>query len=263
MLRLVCLFLPIFLWAKPDLDYQKIEPLSALAQKNFSIEKNKLKYKDKSYQIFIAQSKGVVAAKKAFYILDANKHFPLLLNALSEASKPYIIVGIGYDNELGYDLEQRTRDYTPKVEGESLGGGEAEFFNFLVQKLLPTIKAKYPSVEKQALFGHSFGGLFTLNALVNHELIFDAYFIASPSLWWGNASFLPARFNPAKCPEIMIFKGTLENTRKPNELKSSQLAQNLQEQSGCEVLYSELKNKNHGSVIKPALILALNQFLKE
>lgn len=67
-------------------------------------------------------------------MLDANKHFLLPLNAIAGGipgiKKPFIVMGVGYDINLGYDITQRMRDCTPKVEGDEFakGGGEADFW---------------------------------------------------------------------------------------------------------------------------------------
>ena len=142
-------------YAKPSLKDLQNETLSLKAQKVFLIkEPQKLEFKGKKYKIFIALSKNYKpnSSVKAFYVLDGNKHFVLLLNGLARlnfrANEPFIIIGIGYDTSLGYDQMARKRDYTPKISLE-----------------------------------------FLQNALLKHPLIFDAYFIASPSLWWGEGSF--------------------------------------------------------------------------
>ena len=274
--------------AKPPKDYLDIPSLSAEAKQNFVIkEPTIIKSKGKSYKVFIAESMNLTqdlrksqdsqgAQKlqdlhdsqniKAFFLLDANKHFPLLLNAVAKSAnqlqEPFIIVGVGYDINLGYDIAQRTRDYTPKVKGEDFakGGEEAEFFAFLEQNLLPYIDKIYPNISQRALFGHSFGGLFTLNALLNHKLIFDAYFIASPSLWWGNGEFLPNQISLKKCPKILITKGALEDNRSKNdEANLRALVENIA--TKCPIEFRIYESQTHGSVIPIALEYAFEKFL--
>ena len=43
----------------------------------------------------------------------------------------------------------------------------------------------YPiDAQRQTLFGHSYGGLFTLYTLVTKPQTFQGYVAASPSIWW-------------------------------------------------------------------------------
>ena len=72
-------------YAKPSLKDLQNETLSLKAQKVFLIkEPQKLEFKGKKYKIFIALSKNYKpnSSVKAFYVLDGNKHFVLLLNGL-------------------------------------------------------------------------------------------------------------------------------------------------------------------------------------
>lgn len=288
------LFVANLTFAKPPKDYLDIPPLSAEAKQNFVIkEPTIIKSKGKSYKIFIAESMNLTQDSqdlrnlqdsqstqnlqdsrqdaqdshiKAFFLLDANKHFPLLLNAVAKGAnqlqEPFIIVCVGYDINLGYDIAQRTRDYTPKVKGKDFakGGEEAEFFAFLEQNLLPYIDKLYPNISQRALFGHSFGGLFTLNVLLNHNLIFDAYFITSPSLWWGNGAFLPNQISLKKCPKILITKGALEDNRSKNdEANLWALVENIA--TKCPLEFRIYESQTHGSIIPIALEYAFEKFL--
>lgn len=257
--------------AKPSAFDLQTLPISKEAKQNFNIQKPQiLEFEGQKYKILIATNKDFSTKQKAkaFYLLDANRHFPLLLNNLaSESIKiPVIIVGIGYETTLGYDKAGRTRDYTPKVlenvdNAEFIGGGgEGRFFDFLSQILKPQIQKTYPNIDESALFGHSFGGLFTLNALLNHALIFDAYFIASPSIWWDNASFIPKTIKLNKCPKILITKGELEKNRHSTKISLQELI--LRIKKSCKLEFKEFKNENHGSVISYSLVLAFKEFIK-
>lgn len=264
-------------YAKPSLKDLQNEALSLKAQKVFLIkEPQKLEFKGKKYKIFIALSKNYKpnSSLKAFYVLDGNKHFVLLLNGLARlnfrANEPFIIIGIGYDTSLGYDQMARKRDYTPKISLEFLqnatntktfenSGKEAEFWEFLQDILLTKINKTYPQIRTQALFGHSFGGLFVLNALLKHPLIFDAYFIVSPSLWWGEGSFLPNKIALATCPKIFFLRGKMEKTRGKSSMSLTELHEKISKQ--CEANLKEFAGLSHSEVIPYALIFAFKNFV--
>lgn len=44
--------------------------------------------------------------------------------------------------------------------------------------------------HKQALFGHSFGGLFVLHALFTQSTLFSHYIASSASIWWNDYGLL-------------------------------------------------------------------------
>lgn len=130
------------------------------------------------------------------YLLDGNTHFhstTALVQHLARNKKipEMIIVGIPNTN--------RTLDLTPTPmsisrDGDVLppginGGGE-NFTQFLQKELIPYVEKKYAATRYRTLIGHSFGGLLTVNTLINHPDIFDSYIAIDPSLWWDNRALL-------------------------------------------------------------------------
>ena len=97
----------------------------------------------------------------------------------------------------------RSRDLTPASNapavaargplppGTETGGADA-FLRFLAQELLPQVDQRYRTARWRTLVGHSFGGLFGLHVLLHQPQLFDAYVLASPSLWWGQGQTLGA-----------------------------------------------------------------------
>ncbi len=100
---------------------------------------------------------------------------------LGTLAQDVIVVGLG-------NPEHRDRDYTPDrgpttPEGH---GGAANFYNFLVYELIPYIDANYPTdTINRTLIGHSYGGLFTLFALLSEgveQRHFNAFVASSPTI---------------------------------------------------------------------------------
>jgi hypothetical protein len=72
---------------------------------------------------------------------------------------PVIIVAVG-------TAGQRGRDFVPSNSCTPGGGGEAAYFDFLRQELVPFVESTFGGDPKQrVLFGHSHGGSFVLYAL--------------------------------------------------------------------------------------------------
>lgn len=92
---------------------------------------------------------------------------------------PTIVVSV-----MGID---RNKDLTPThVANPETSGGAANFLAFIRDELIPYINKKYPSNGDNTLWGHSYGGLFVVNALLQSPATFKSYIAADPSLWWDN-----------------------------------------------------------------------------
>ena len=127
------------------------------------------------------------------------------------------------------------------------------------------IKNLNVQARQKSLYGHSFGGLFTLYALLKNEGIFTNFFIASPSLWWGGSEILKQNVSEGKFKEklkakfVFLSVGELEKrkgkTDKAGILKASDLAQILK-QSGVNSHFELFKNETqwqrHDSKFKRA-----------
>ena len=92
----------------------------------------------------------------------------------------------------------RTRDLTPTNIDDQNGtppwvsgsGGGTHFTSFIKSELIPYINENYPTTNYRTLIGHSFGGLFAINLLINHPDLFRNYIAIDPSLWWDNELML-------------------------------------------------------------------------
>ena len=135
-------------------------------------------------------------------LTDANFYFPMLAPVMHQYEKgallpPLILVGIGYKSfKIMNSL--RVRDYLypkaiPSDEMNAIGGGK-RFYQFITDNLLPKIDSNYRTeTTNRTLLGHSFGGYFSLYALleqVNQKRSdFKGFVSASPSLWY-NSNYL-------------------------------------------------------------------------
>lgn len=255
------------------------------------------------FRIFVARPllPPPPAGYPVIYMLDGNAAFGTMTEAVRLQSarpqatgvEPAIVVGIGYPTDLPLDPERRTFDYTPEVGRTALSprpdgspwpptGGAAAFLDFIEDELKPMISAELPvDPRRQALFGHSFGGLFTLYALFKKPHAFRTYIAGSPSIWFGDRAILAAeRDLPALLRDgaadlrVMIAVGALEQALSPGEqqapagarraawIEKNRMVDNARELAGrlerlaprgVRVAYEEFPGENHVSVI-PALI---------
>jgi predicted alpha/beta superfamily hydrolase len=166
------------------------------------------------YRIFIGlpSRPAPSAGYPVLYALDGGRFFPLLDAARDKPSANAdhqvrfaarhgeapdgLVVGIGYASGERVDIDARSLDYTPahdcKPPCEGVGalgsGGAERFLDFIERELKPLIAREFPvDAQRQTLFGHSYGGLFTLYALMQRPGSFQRYYALSPSLWFGDA----------------------------------------------------------------------------
>lgn len=161
----------------------------------------------RNYELFVAHPVGPPPSPAGYpvmYVLDANAVFGTAAEIIGLRSRrpeasgvvPAVLVGIGYPVEGPFDLDRRAFDYTPPADPSGLPprpdnsawppvGGADEFLDFIVAGVRPAIQQMFPvDMRRQALFGHSLGGLFALHALFNQTAAFSHYVAASPSIWW-------------------------------------------------------------------------------
>ena len=90
----------------------------------------------------------------------------------------------------------RARDLTPSNAGQNVyggtgnagipqSGGAPNFLQFIEKELIPYVEANFRTHPYRILEGHSFGGLFSVYALMNRPSVFNAYIIEAPALWWN------------------------------------------------------------------------------
>ncbi|PWY96093.1 putative hydrolase of the alpha/beta superfamily [Aspergillus sclerotioniger CBS 115572] len=171
------------------------------------------------------------------YIVDGNALFLTATEAAwrRAASSHFagggIIVAVGYPltGKL-YDARRRSLDLTPPTDGPIPGYGGADvFLDFITNKVRPAVKAQFPQLtcSREALYGHSYGGLLALYALFTRPDSFHCYMASSPSIWWNSRCILKeARAflgqqqeqqerkadgsPPIKPPSLMTFFGSFE-----------------------------------------------------
>jgi len=127
------------------------------------------------------------------YLLDGQWDFKLLDSVLGgllydKFVPEMIIVGITYSGASpNYDA-LRAADYSPVATPSLPGsGGAAAFLAFLQQQVVPLIETSYRGdPARRLLMGSSFGGLFTLYAMLRQPTYFAGYVAASPAVSYAD-----------------------------------------------------------------------------
>ena len=135
------------------------------------------------------------------YIMDGENHFELLAQYADYLSRPdvvaipkMIIVGIpNTDRRRDLTPTSSITDYSGKPDSNNLtkpSGGNNNFLKFIYTELIPAIDTSYKTEPYKIFAGHSFGGLSSINCMLTHPDMFDAYIAVSPSLYWDNRYLL-------------------------------------------------------------------------
>ena len=171
------------------------------------------------YRLFVAVPKGPAPAAgwPVLYMLDGNAAFDFLTPEDLAGVPGLMLVGVGYDTDRQFARELRTLDFTaPDGPGDGLrpdhvhegriAGGAAIFHDRLTGPLRAAAEAGVPvDPTRRTLWGHSFGGLFVLYALLARPSAFARYASISPSIWWDEALIrrIAAKAEPASLPLLM------------------------------------------------------------
>ena len=247
---------------------------------------------NRRYRIFVARPSGDApeSGYPVIFINDANTQFVTFVEAvrlferrrdtLRQATA--LVVGIGYPDDVD-PLKERMFDLTPPAadyEETIRAGGAPALLDFIDDELKPWLARKYATdSEKQSIFGHSFGGLFGLYALLTSPDSFDNYLLASPSIWWHERVILDletefARSRTPADPQLLvsITVGEFEEALNPEAdyggqsdevlamllsrgqvSQSRGLAGRLQELPSLDVRHAVIAGEDHGSVVPAAI----------
>jgi uncharacterized protein len=179
------------------------------------------------YRVLVSWPPGEVpeAGWPVLYALDGNAMFPLLTGAcrLLADEQQGVVVGIDFPLD---DTENERRDFeytVPAPEARSRNGGADTLLATILEELKPAVEEAFRiDPARQALFGHSYGGLFVLHALFTRPETFSSWIAASPSIWRGGEAlvreadaFAAAPPPPGPAPRLLITFGELEGRARP------------------------------------------------
>lgn len=209
------------------------------------------------------------------YLLDGNANFTTAVATVAmQMRRPEVtgvpagvIVGIGYPTDEILEIRRRCLDYTPCANANQEGGGAERFSDFIEEELKPLVESIVPvDRRQQALFGHSFGGLFTLWSLFARPGSFRSYLAASPSIWWADQAILAQAeaFIGADAQAMLrlfMTAGSLEGRpplpgptyRTTMAEDAAMLAARLRAAGRLEVSFVELADETHVSIIPAAI----------
>jgi len=140
---------------------------------------------DETREVLVRLPQGYLdnpdARYPVFFVTDADWNFDLVASTLDFHTRwgripAFITIGIVNVN--------RNRDFVPKEDpGYPFTGSGDRFLDHLNDELLPIIDASYRTSGRRILFGHSFGGVVTINQMLRDASVFDAHIAVGTSTW--------------------------------------------------------------------------------
>lgn len=216
------------------------ETIADKVVKGYRFETHLIDSKDQQrhYRIYLAIPDKLAPAQgfDSLYMLDGNAAMATLtvaqLEKLASLPNTPVLVAVGYNINTRNDVVARSYDYTPPVYAENqlihnpvvrgrVGGGAAVFLDFFNSDIIPLVAKQAPlNLQKMSLWGHSYGGLFTLYAASQPRSPFISYIAADPSLWWHDYA-LPEQWQSLQTTELPIRRLTLQIGTKPRTPKQN------------------------------------------
>ncbi|MCD2165125.1 alpha/beta hydrolase [Comamonas koreensis] len=243
------------------------------------------------------------------YLLDGNLLFTptaqLMRNRFARGpsvpTQGAVVVGLGYADSAVLDLSARSYDYTPPAPGPATDergraeGGADHFLDFIDQQVRPLVEASWPiDRARQTFFGHSYGGLCVLHALLTRPGGFQRYVAASPSIWWRDGFVLQAlpgfvdhaARQPADAPALQLLLTQGEREARPAKQTTAPapssdpardairrqrqnapgipaLMEGLRGAPGLALRYASFPGADHGSAMLPAAQQALAMAIED
>ncbi|OTG86336.1 IroE protein [Acinetobacter sp. ANC 4558] len=279
------------IYAKPE-----IKPLEANIAElgseyyDFKVKEFQSKDRQRTYKVWLGVPKTITNKQYEFYsifMLDGNSAMSHLkedtLKSLTEQNAP-VLVAIGYKTNLPFESTLRSLDYTPAEKAsakpapdprnpERMSGGSAAFQKIIIQEIAPWVEQNVKlDANNRAIWGHSYGGLFVLDSLLNTDY-FSHYFAASPSLSWADQRIInkiqTIKINQPTKKHVLLMEGDIfadsSDKQSPNfdsnGINNNRKILSIFNQQGVDAKFLIYPNLKHGEVFKASLIdILLNKF---
>lgn len=225
------------------------------------------------------------AGYPVIYMLDGNAVMDKLQEPLLEklsAVHPPVLVVLGYQTTLPFDVKSRTFDYTPpdKEHGEAgytfsrgrTGGGSVAFRTLLEQQIAPAVEHSLAiNTQQRALWGHSYGGLFVLDSYLSSHF-FTRFYATSPSIGQGYFSLLSQlqglEPNQVLAKHLTLMEGNGDrrrdsNTAEPDVLRAVRSTVNRMASNGIAARYQLYPGLTHGQMFDASLENTLSKVAQD
>jgi predicted alpha/beta superfamily hydrolase len=225
------------------------------------------------YRVWISSPAEVdpTRAYPIIYGLDGNSIAGMAFWRQDGRLEPVVQVFIGYPTEEPVEPRRRFLDLTfsernpdkpgpPPPLGAKGGGGDT-FARVIEEEIKPFVRSRFKTdPARQAIWGHSLGGLELMRILYRNPKAFSIYCISSPSIWWNDREILKdedafarrARDGEFHLRILVLSAGNEQPPGQPGRLvdDATELADRLRAIGpALNVTRTILPDESHGSVI--------------
>lgn len=198
------------------------------------------------YTIYIHFPPGYDTTKTSYpvlYMTDGDWNMTVAMNCFRMLRQDYLtneplIVGIGY----GSRTNKRSRDLEPSA-------GAPNFIKFIQEEVMPFIQSKYRVTDQKALYGYSYGGVFTSYVLFEHPGLFNDIFIGAPGN--GDLTLRADKYFAAHTTlkgEIFLGAGSYEPAT-VSKIEQFKQYMDYKKLPDLEVLTAVAPNAGHGAAL--------------
>lgn len=199
------------------------------------------------------------------YILDGDYNFFYvsglieLQSAISENIPEMILVGIS-----GKGTETYRKNCKPNIEEIQDSGNADKYAEFIEKEIVSFVNENYRTANYKILAGHSVGGLFIINTVLNKPNSFSGFIAISPALWWeknaiNDIAIQTFESNPNFSSNVYISLAN-EQGMGVDEFLDIVEKYNI---SDAVFKFNQFPNENHNSVGLPTYIWALTDIFSE
>ncbi|PKH86038.1 alpha/beta hydrolase [Colwellia sp. Bg11-28] len=177
---------------------------------------------DRELQVLLPENyfANTQATYPVIYLIDGDYNFhgvsgmlDLLANK-GQLIPDVILVGIADKGTSQYHEYMTPSVFDSKAKPSK--GKAAKFIRFITEEVKPYIDNNYRSAESSTLVGHSMGGLFVLNMLLEKPSAFNNYVAISPSVWVADQGIVAKakeKLSKAQHKPVSLFLSLADETR--------------------------------------------------
>jgi len=193
------------------------------------------------------------ATYPVIYLLDGDYNFhgvSGLLDFMANKGQlipDVILVGFADKGTETYRKYMTPNESTSPIKGNK-GAAEA-FLAFINNEVKPYIKKRYRVSAHSTLVGHSIGGLFVLNTLLEVPDSFNNYVAISPSVWVSNSAIIKKaqeKLGKAKHQKVSLYLALGDETRMGQYAFINQL--DVKPLKNIDWSFKHYPSENHNSV---------------
>lgn len=226
------------------------------------------------YRLLVSWPEGEPPAQgwPVLWLLDGEDNFAIATMTARRLARAGARSGVDPGLIVAIDsgpLARRVSDYTPPAPGYAIPkgfpasglatGGADAFLDFIDRRLRPIVSKRWRvDVERQAIAGHSFGGLLGLYAMYRGRN-FSAVAAVSPSLWYGGDVLRKAESATPSGKHVSLLLAGSPSEGGPNGASgaSGEALVTRWEQRGNSASYLLLPGQDHGSTMLAAMSAAI------